>query len=210
MQNRIRALRKELHLTLPQMSKKLEKFDLKLTPDAISKYEREDREPKLATWQKLADFFSVPVGYLQGLTDDKDGWKLWEDNTGYSREAIEEQISRLIDSKLLSVDAPLQSKISLAVKYLEGAVRSNKEALKATLKELRELDNHIRDRFFIDPKKKEKNGNTIDILRPNRNIDESLFYDDMDQVAYEIISDVIYEAIDKLQEYNDEYPFNKG
>lgn len=33
----------------------------------LRRYEREETEPKLETWIKLADYFGVPVGYLQGI-----------------------------------------------------------------------------------------------------------------------------------------------
>lgn len=42
------------------------------TQQALSLYERGKREPKLKTWQKLANFFNVPVTYLQGLSDVSD------------------------------------------------------------------------------------------------------------------------------------------
>lgn len=44
------------------------KGSLELTPNLLGKYERNEREPKLKTWIKLADYFNVSVGYLQGLT----------------------------------------------------------------------------------------------------------------------------------------------
>lgn len=34
--------------------------------NTYSNYERGDREPKLATWQKLADYFGVSIDYLIG------------------------------------------------------------------------------------------------------------------------------------------------
>ena len=33
----------------------------------LRRYEREETEPKLDTWLKLADYFGVSVGYLQGI-----------------------------------------------------------------------------------------------------------------------------------------------
>ncbi|CAK1223882.1 hypothetical protein LMG30237_ALEAABJJ_00028 [Fructobacillus tropaeoli] len=66
MQNRIRELRKKEGLTIAQLNEQLAKAGLHVSYDTLSKYERNEREPKLATWQKLADFFGVPVGYLQG------------------------------------------------------------------------------------------------------------------------------------------------
>lgn len=72
--NRLRELRKEKKLTLKEVSSQLEQNNLKISPDALAKYERGDREPKLETWQKLADFFGVSVPYLQGIetsTEDR-------------------------------------------------------------------------------------------------------------------------------------------
>ena len=69
MSNRIRQLRESHNLTLLNLSKKLQtEADLKLSPDAIAKYERGDREPKLETWKELASFFGVSVLYLQGIS----------------------------------------------------------------------------------------------------------------------------------------------
>lgn len=64
--NRIKELRKEKKLTLKQLSEELAKQGYKITPDALSKYERGEREPKLNSWSKLANFFGVSIGYLQG------------------------------------------------------------------------------------------------------------------------------------------------
>lgn len=66
--NRIRKCRQNKKLTLKQLSEELAKQGLKISADALGKYERGEREPKLETWIKLADFFDVPVSYLQGLT----------------------------------------------------------------------------------------------------------------------------------------------
>ena len=65
--NRLRELRKQKKLTLKELSQELTKNNFKITPDAIAKYETSKREPKLETWQKLADFFDAPVPYLQGF-----------------------------------------------------------------------------------------------------------------------------------------------
>lgn len=65
MANKIRELRQEQSLTLPQLSDQLKKYqNLDITSDALSKYERGDREPKLETWKRLASFFNVSVQYL--------------------------------------------------------------------------------------------------------------------------------------------------
>lgn len=68
--NRIKELRKNKHITQGELADYLG-----ISTQAISLYERNEREPKLATWQKLADFFGVGVGYLQGLTEIRDTHK---------------------------------------------------------------------------------------------------------------------------------------
>ncbi|WP_289460952.1 helix-turn-helix domain-containing protein [Lactobacillus intestinalis] len=67
--NRIRKCRQNKKLTLKQLSEELAKQDFKISADALGKYERGEREPKLETWVKLADFFGVSVPYLQGISN---------------------------------------------------------------------------------------------------------------------------------------------
>lgn len=67
MSNRLRELREEKGLTLKELVDDLKKVDLKISSDTLAKYERGDREPKLERWQKLADYYDVPIPYLQGL-----------------------------------------------------------------------------------------------------------------------------------------------
>lgn len=64
--NRLRECRQNKKLTLQQLSEELAKNDLTISADALAKYERADREPKIETWNKIADYFNVPVAYLQG------------------------------------------------------------------------------------------------------------------------------------------------
>lgn len=62
MKNRLKEIRQEKKLSQKDLTKKLN-----ISQQAISLYEKGDREPKLETWQKLANFFNVSVPYLQGL-----------------------------------------------------------------------------------------------------------------------------------------------
>lgn len=59
MKNRLKELRHEKKLSQKDLAKKLN-----ISQQAISLYEKGDREPKIDTWQKLADFFKVPTEYL--------------------------------------------------------------------------------------------------------------------------------------------------
>ena len=66
MQNRLKELRHEKKLTLKELGEKVG-----MRNSTLSQYETNKREPKLETWQKLADFFNVPVDYLLGISKDK-------------------------------------------------------------------------------------------------------------------------------------------
>lgn len=65
MQNRLKELRTKEHLTLKELGEQLG-----MPNSTLSRYETGKREPKLETWQKLADFFGVSVTYLQGLSQE--------------------------------------------------------------------------------------------------------------------------------------------
>lgn len=77
--NRIKEVRKKKGLSLQQVADAVG-----VGNNTISRYETGKREPKLETWQALADFFNVSVPYLQGI-DDKP-------NTGYSKDYIYKQL----------------------------------------------------------------------------------------------------------------------
>lgn len=62
---RLKELRKERNLTLKELSVKVD-----ISYSALSAYERGTRNPKYEQWKKLADYFGVSVGYLQGLTSE--------------------------------------------------------------------------------------------------------------------------------------------
>ncbi|QHJ84947.1 MAG: hypothetical protein [Caudoviricetes sp.] len=70
--NRLRELRRSHGLTLKDTAEKVKEQEaLIITADALAKYERGDREPKLEILQKLADFFDVSVPYIQGFDEHK-------------------------------------------------------------------------------------------------------------------------------------------
>ena len=90
--NRLRKIRESKKLTLKETTSQLkEKGITNITPDALAKYERGDRDPKPAMWVALANFFNVSVPYLKGYGYSKeyiykcldDAYKEnWKDPTG--------------------------------------------------------------------------------------------------------------------------------
>lgn len=82
--NRIKELREKNNLTLRGLGK-----EINMSSSRISQYETGKREPKLETWQALADFFNVSVPYLKGymVCTRCQGYFIPEDNV--VRENIE-------------------------------------------------------------------------------------------------------------------------
>lgn len=68
MKNRIRELRAEKNISQAQLA-----HEIGVTRQAISLFEKDDRVPRLETFIKLADYFGVSVGYLQGIEDKYTG-----------------------------------------------------------------------------------------------------------------------------------------
>lgn len=64
MRNRIREIRLEKGISQQKLAD-----EIGVTRQAISLFEKGDRDPKLETWIKLADYFGVSVGYLQGIEE---------------------------------------------------------------------------------------------------------------------------------------------
>ena len=60
--NRIKELREKNNLTLKELGQKTG-----MVNNTLSQYETGKREPKLETWNKLAEYFNVPTFYLMGL-----------------------------------------------------------------------------------------------------------------------------------------------
>lgn len=64
MGNRIRELRAENKISQKQLAR-----DTGISQASLSQYEKAGRNPKIEAWQKLANYFGVPVGYLQGIEE---------------------------------------------------------------------------------------------------------------------------------------------
>lgn len=64
MTNRIAELRTQNNESQTDIAKLLG-----TSRQAVSLYEKGDREPKLETWVKLANHWGVPTAYLQGISD---------------------------------------------------------------------------------------------------------------------------------------------
>lgn len=78
-ENRIKELRKKNKITQTELAK-----GIGSSTQAISMYEKGERNPKIDKIQSLADFFNVSVEYLMGLSDQPHVPK-YETNKGVNR-----------------------------------------------------------------------------------------------------------------------------
>lgn len=109
MKNRIKQLRKEKHLTLKALGERIG-----MPNNTLSQYETSKRNPKIETWQALADFFNVSVPYLQG--------ELTYDDLTPEGKKLEDRLGRTIN------DA-----INDELKYSELSSEENRRAIKLAL-----------------------------------------------------------------------------
>lgn len=66
MDNRIKELRLKKGISQQKLAD-----NVGVTRQAVSLFEKGDRDPKLETWIKLADYFGVSVSYLKGISKYK-------------------------------------------------------------------------------------------------------------------------------------------
>lgn len=114
--NRIREIRENKKISLKKTTELLKSNDLlTLTPDALAKYERGDRQPNEPTWQALADFFNVAVDYLKGY--------------GYSKDYIYQQLDDAYKepyTKDYEVEPPFTNPVLSAKEEIEKYCEQNK------------------------------------------------------------------------------------
>lgn len=182
--NRIKELREKNNLTLRGLGK-----EINMSSSRISQYETGKREPKLETWNKLAEYFNVPTSYLMGLSDDVNGWKEWAENTGYSVKQIKDEIQRLIKTKRLDGSADVQYQIDQAVKSLDSASYSTTQGVQHEL--VFQLTNLISkvDGAFLEPQLNSKNKSVLNMVNYKPEVRK-----DMDPEAYKKIIDALTEA----------------
>lgn len=114
--NRIKEVRKKKGLSLQQVADAVG-----LGNNTISRYETGKREPKLETWQALADFFNVSVPYLQGIED--------KHNNGYSKEHIYKCLDDAYKEpyvKGYEVEPPFTNPVLSAKEEIEKYCKQNK------------------------------------------------------------------------------------
>lgn len=187
--NRLKELRQKNNLTLKELGQKIG-----MANNTLSQYETGKREPKLETWNKLAEYFNVPTSYLMGLSDDVNGWKEWAKSTGYSVKQIKDEIKRLVETKRLDSSANIQYQIDQAVKSLDYSSYSTTQGVQHELVfQLTSLIWKVDDAFLEPINKKNMSFEEISKANSNRKVRK-----DMDEKAYKEIIDALTDAKNKI------------
>lgn len=122
--NRLKELRNQRGLTLNEVGE-----EVGLKNNTLSQYENNKREPKLETWQKLAEFFGVTVPYLQGLEPS------WNEKVTKIRELVISKLNTFYFDK----DANKLMKTLVPIENVKNAVDEY-----ARLAEINPLPNELK------------------------------------------------------------------
>lgn len=205
MDNRIREIRHQKGLKLEELASLIG-----VSRATVANYENGSTEPKLETWQKLSDALGVPVPYLQGISNDLDGWSEWEKNTGYSRNSIESEIERLTLSGHIKSDMGLQTKIGLAVSALDGTGETDRAILRDMSFAINRLRSDL-DNRYQDPEKVTRYhvGSINNVVRiPTNTSTTDLIYSDLSPEAYERARKILQNARDAIEDIANDLGLN--
>lgn len=190
--NRLKEIRKNSGLTLIQLSS-----EIGIPQANLNRYENKTAEPKIETWEKLADFFKVPTPYLMGISGDPHGWEVWEKNTKLSKNEIKAEIARLIQTDHLTGNEPYYDQQNKAVSVLMDESETDRGAINFASGQLFSILSELRTKYE-DPQKVAKlPDNPLERaelkLKPS-----ATFYDDMDADVYQQIHDILTDARNKI------------
>ena len=190
--NRISTLRKEKGVSQTQLAK-----ETGLTRQSISLYEIERRDPSTKTWNKLAEYFNVPVGYLMGTSNDHVGWDEWSKNTGYPVKTLQNEVNRLVATNRIDKSKDIQTKIGRAVKSLDFHTLDTTQGVILELEnQLLQLKATVSDAFLDIKETPLAPNSTIKVIKP----DDIHVKKDMDADAYKAICKLLDETRYKLSE----------
>lgn len=185
--NRIKELRKQNHYTLQNVADAVG-----VSNGTVANYENGKREPKLAMWQKLADFFDVDVGYLQGLTDYKNAVDLWaetlSDNKEYQNK-LENEFNKIKNSNHST--GKVSTDMELAVNNMEHLDSgTNEQAITKIIESnLSDIRSTVTD-FYTD-KNKKPSGIEGRLLGSENNFGKDWFYDNLNLDYYDFLIDAL-------------------
>ena len=96
--NRIRQVRSKKGITQAELANAIG-----MSRQGLAYYENNQREPKLETWQKLADYLGVSVPYLQGFSDSLANGTSRNSSFGFFNFSEEANEAKINDQSLIDM-----------------------------------------------------------------------------------------------------------
>lgn len=192
--NRIKELRKEKGISLKELGN-----EIGISSATLSRYETDKRNPKIENWQKLADYFQVPVPYLMGTSDHRDGLDLWAEHSGYSMESIQKEIDRLEKANRFN-NENRQQRIGQAIENLSSNGNDEYSAILNLSIDIRKMVHEYLKPYFYNLDAMEKRpieflpGVKFQLQQP------PIFYDDMHPETMKKVDEIIADTALKLSE----------
>lgn len=193
--NRIKELRKEKGISLKELGN-----EIGISSATLSRYETDKRNPKIENWQKLADYFQVPVPYLMGTSDHRDGLDLWAEHSGYSMESIQKEIDRLEKANRFN-NENRQQRIGQAIANLSSDGNDEYSAILNLSIDIRKMVHEYLKPYFYNLDAMEKQPDKF--LAPGSKIKldkKPIFYDDMHPETLKKVDEIIADTALKLSE----------
>lgn len=155
MSNRIKKLRLEKKISQQKLAN-----EVGVTRQAISLFEKGERDPKLETWIKLAGYFNVSIPYLQGISKNKSSGKSFSKKGYYTDYWINQKknIPKDKDNMMVEMSAYLDqldlNTFEELVSFFELAGRSENLSDKAkkllnTIDDLKEIGYILDSTFYF-------------------------------------------------------------
>lgn len=108
MNNRIRKLREEAHMTQVRLS-----IELEVSQETVSAYEKEKHYPSFAQLVKLSHLFNASIDYIMGLSDVRNPTKMFENDNFAKLMALGRQLN--------------ERQLELVLAYMKGMLDISKE-----------------------------------------------------------------------------------
>jgi transcriptional regulator with XRE-family HTH domain len=188
--NNIKEARKKRNVGQSALAK-----GLNITQQAISAYENGTRTPDEKTLVNIANFLDTTTFYLKGETDDIDSWDIWEKYSGYTKEKIQEEISRMEKYNHTVDSDKKQDSISQAVQNFEGLGNTDYGILNHIDISLSSIQDELNLRYR-DPKKLEKfkvNNSNLQII-PQGVPTKDLIFSDLNPEIYDKVSEILFQT----------------
>lgn len=146
---RIKDIREKLGLTMAEFAKQIDPSG-NAKSGTVSNWEHGRNAPNIQRLKRVAELGNVPIEYVQGKTNDSEGWETIQARSGYTKQQIKSEIEVIEDENNKD---DLRSLQRLAVISLDSKNNTDLDAVNYAIDTLSRLLNDEEQRFYFDQKK---------------------------------------------------------